>query len=94
MEKIEGLSLEDIAKQTEEALLLERRTTLVATLRGIYVNCELWSKEIKQGEKRLVELRDKLAKAQAKLQDIKTGNWAVVPEPQTKQDKEKADEHV
>lgn len=89
MKEIEGVSLQQMLEDTEKEIIQERKQKVSSVLRGIFTNIEAWSALAAKADKEAATLKEKIAKAKDRLQQIKGGNWNVIQEVEKADDPQK-----
>ena len=80
IEKIEGVNLADLVKEASTELIAERRAQAGNLIKNHLQRVEQLTLDIRNLEKNLKGKKDKLAKAQAKIDKIAGGDWSMLVE--------------
>jgi len=91
MKPIEGISLDDVVRDVELAMLRDHQVNVASAVRGLYSELYRLEKEREQAEHLAAKSREKIAKALDKLAKIKANDWSVLELPKPGGDSPKAD---
>lgn len=78
--EIEGVNLADLVDSVSTDLVNERRKQASGVIKQQLQRMEQLNIDIKNAEKELKKKSEKLAKAQTKMDRIKSGDWSVLNE--------------
>ena len=78
IEIIEGLDLADMVEKVSARLLLTRRCHAACLVKNHLQRQEQLEKDVAETEEKLKKLKEKLAKANAKIDKIRSGDWSVL----------------
>lgn len=79
-EKIEGVDLSTLVEEASTELLGERRSQAASIIKKHLQRVEQLVIDVHRAEKTLRGKKEKLTKAQAKLDKIKAGDWSLLAE--------------
>lgn len=80
MEKIEGVDLAALVTESSSDLVSEKRTKAAGLVKQLLQRMEQLATDVKNLEKQLRGKKEKLQKAQDKIEKIKGGDWSVLAE--------------
>jgi hypothetical protein len=80
MEKLENVNLAELVVEASEALLAEKRNTAASIIKKHLQRVEQLAIDVHKVEKELKSKKEKLVKAQAKINKIKEGDWSLIAE--------------
>ena len=80
IKKIEGLDLSDLVTEVSTDLVNERRKQAAGVIKKQLQKLEQLNIDVKNAEKELKKKTESLAKAQNKVDRIKSGDWSVLNE--------------
>lgn len=83
MEKIEGIDLAEITKETEEFILHEKKAEVSRVIRAIFSDVAKWETQIRVKQQEIASLQGKLQAAVDKVAKLREGDWNVLPKPQS-----------
>lgn len=78
IEKIPGVELSELVTEATSELLAERRKKAAGLIKNHLQRVEGLALDVRKKENELKKLREKLTKAQAKIDKIKAGDWSVL----------------
>lgn len=80
MEKLENVNLAELVVETSDSLLTEKRNAAASIIKKHLQRVEQLAINVHKLEKELKGEKEKLAKAQAKIDKIKEGDWSLIAE--------------
>jgi hypothetical protein len=80
MEKLEGVDLKVLVAEASDALLTEKRNSAASIIKKHLQRVEQLAIDVHKLEKELKGKKEKLTKAQDKIEKIKEGNWSLIAE--------------
>jgi len=78
MKKIDGIELSDLVHRALQDIHAEEEAKISSLIKKKLIEIEGLATEIQRDEKSLGKKKEKLEKAQAKLNKIKEGDWSVL----------------
>ncbi len=78
MEKLENVNLSELVVEASDALLTEKRNAAASSIKKHLQRVEQLAIDVRKIEKELKSKREKLVKAQAKIEKIKEGDWSLL----------------
>ena len=78
MDKIDGIDLAELVKDSAQDLMKEKRVGAANIVKNHLQRVEQLAIDIRTLEKELKNKKDKLVKAQSKIDKIKAGDWSVL----------------
>jgi outer membrane murein-binding lipoprotein Lpp len=90
MEKLENVNLAELVVEASDALLTEKRNGAASSIKKHLQRVEQLAIDVRKLEKELKSKKEKLAKAQAKIEKIKEGDWSLLAD---KDDSPKKNSH-
>lgn len=86
MEKIDGVNLEDLVKESSADLVAEKRRSIAGLIKQQLQRMEQLATDVQNLEKQLKGKREKLKKTQEKIEKIRGGDWSVLAEKKEQKD--------
>ncbi len=80
MDKLEDVDLAQLVEESSKELMVSKRYDAANIIKNHLQRVEQLAIDVRTAEKALVKKKEKLAKAQAKIDKIKEGDWSLLAE--------------